>query len=137
VLAIVERPTIDVLDGQLLTFESLGGERHDYRRQQLLAVREVNLSTYVWTEGVLRAHIGKLAMHPEKGEYFVTDLVEIFREQRRLVRATSTSVEGEGIGIDTPELLRAAQQVQRRLEATALLGSREDGVDERVADEML
>jgi bifunctional UDP-N-acetylglucosamine pyrophosphorylase/glucosamine-1-phosphate N-acetyltransferase len=140
VLAIIERSTIDTLDGKALTFESSLGERHEYTREQLLAVRDVNLSAYVWPERVLREHLPKLELHPEKGEYFVTDLVAILREQRLLVRAISASVEGEGIGIDTPDLLRAARQACERLqpaEEPAPRWARADAVDAEVGDALL
>ena len=140
VLAIVERATLDTLDGHKLTFESSLGERHEYTRGQLLGVRDVNVSAYVWPERVLREQLPKLKWHPEKGEYFVTDLVEILREQRLLVRAISTSVEWEGIGIDTPDLLRAARRACERLqpaEEPTPRSANADAVDPEVGDALL
>jgi hypothetical protein len=140
VLAIIERPTIDTLDGQKLTFESSLGELHAYTREQLLAVRAVNLSAYVWPECVLREHLPKLEWHSEKGEYFVTDLVAILREQRLLVRAISASVEWEGIGIDTPDLLRAARQACGRVQPAEESTPRwagADAADAEVGDALL
>jgi bifunctional UDP-N-acetylglucosamine pyrophosphorylase/glucosamine-1-phosphate N-acetyltransferase len=114
VLAIVERPTIDALNGEVLRFQERAGEWHAYRREELLAVREANLSAYVWPEAVLRAQLGKLQPHPEKGEYFVTDLVALLRRERLLVRAVRACVEGEGLGIDTPAQAFAAERAWRR-----------------------
>ena len=141
-LGIVERATIDAMNGEALRFESQSGEWHTYTREQLLAVPDVNLSAYVWPEHVLRAHVGKLELHPEKGEYFVTDLVEVLRQQRLLVRAVSASVEEEGLGIDTPEQLRTAERAWRRLQPSGATANRpvwagDDGVDERVSDALL
>ena len=141
-LGIVERAMIDAMNGEALRFESQSGEWHTYTREQLLAVPDVNLSAYVWPEHVLRAHVGKLELHPEKGEYFVTDLVEVLRRQRLLVRAVSASVEGEGLGIDTPEQLRTAERAWRRLQPSGATANRpvwagDDGVDERVSDALL
>lgn len=115
VLAVVERATIDALDeGGAIGFDSLSGERHEFTRAQLLGVQEVNLSAYIWREGILRDHLDKLQLHPGKGEYYVTDLVEILREQRQLVRAVPAFIEGEGIGIDTPEQLIDANGIIER-----------------------
>ncbi|MFB3880106.1 MAG: NTP transferase domain-containing protein [Armatimonadota bacterium] len=137
VLAIVERPTVDALDGRRLAFESLTGERYEFSREQLLAVREVNLSAYVWPESVLRANLGKLAVHPEKGEYFVTDLVEVLRQQRLLVRLVAASADGERIGIDTPEQLRAAQQEWRRWQESPPVRAPASGIAEEASDALL
>jgi bifunctional UDP-N-acetylglucosamine pyrophosphorylase / glucosamine-1-phosphate N-acetyltransferase len=114
VLAIIERPTIDALNGGTMRFEALAGGVHAFTREQLLTTPEVNLSTYVWRESALREHLAKLELHPEKNEYYVTDLVSVLREQRLLVRAVATRVAGEGIGIDTPELLLTAERTWQR-----------------------
>ena len=143
VLAIVERATIDALgDGESMTFESLTGQRHEYTREQLLAVRDVNISAYVWRGEVLREHIGTLPLHPEKGEYFVTDLVHILRRDRLLVRAIAVCHRAEGMGIDTREQLAAANGVWgllRRPAAAASLLDRtlEGAVAEEATDAVL
>jgi bifunctional UDP-N-acetylglucosamine pyrophosphorylase/glucosamine-1-phosphate N-acetyltransferase len=119
-LAIVERATIDALeDDQTLCFHSLSGERYEYTRQQLLAVRSVNVSAYVWRGEALRKHIVELQLHPEKGEYFVTDLVAILRQHGLLVRAIPACDDAEGLGIDTRQQLVTANGVWHRLQTSA------------------
>jgi len=140
-LAIVERATIDALeDGQTLRFQSLSGQRHEYTREQLLAVGSVNVSAYVWRGEVLQKHIGELQLHPEKDEYFVTDLVAILREHGLLVRAISASDDAEGVGIDTREQLLTANGVWRRLQergqASPPARAESDSIDAEAADAM-
>lgn len=120
VLAIVERATIDALaPGEKLCFAGASSSRREYSRAELLQQRRVNISAYAWPEAVLRASLGKLALHPEKGEYFVTDLVQIIREAGYPVRALPAGT-GEGLGIDTPDQLLIAEQAwQRRQQAVA------------------
>jgi len=109
VVAIVERAVIDALgDDETVSFRAQGGWQRVYTRDQLLALREVNVSAYVWRTEVLREHIGELALRPESGEYFVTDLVDIFLQHRLLVCAFPVSKSEETIGIDTPDVLAVA-----------------------------
>ena len=112
VLAVVERAAIDALgEGETLSFTALGGWQQRYTRDDLLAIRDVNVSAYVWRADVLRKHIGELQACPESGEYLVTDLVRILREHRHLVRAFPVRRSEEGIGIDTQEVLQTANAV--------------------------
>lgn len=120
VLAIVERATIDALGpGEKLCLYGQACGSREYSRAELLQERRVNVSAYAWPEAVLRAALGKLTLHPEKGEYFVTDLVQIIREAGRPVRALPVGA-GEGLGIDTRDQLLIAEQAwQRRQQAAA------------------
>jgi len=142
-LAIVERATIDALGaGETMSFTCLTGQRCEYDRDQLLAVRDVNISAYVWREEVLREHIGRLELHPEKGEYFVTDLAAILRERGLLVRAIAACNGAEGIGIDTQEQLVTANGAWRQLQELALAESlaehaHGDAVHAEAADALL
>jgi len=118
VLAIVERATIDALaDGETIRFRSLSGSEWEFTRDQLLAVREVNVSAYVWRLEALRAHVGELRPHEENGEYFITDLVEILRRHHLFVRAFPIVCDEEGIGIDTRAGAQEANGVWARRES--------------------
>jgi len=119
VLAIVEKAAIDALDGRTMSFRSLAGLQHEFGRERLLAIRDVNISAYVWRTAVLRKHIGKLRPHPESGEYLITDLVEILRRRHYLVRAFPACNGQESIGIDTRELLEKAKEAWAELRRTA------------------
>ena len=118
VLAIVERAAIDAVDGRRLAFESLNGGRCEFTREQLLDVRDVNVSAYGWRLEALGDHIGEQRQHPESGEYLITDLVEILRRHRYLVRAFSVHNGHEGIGIDTHDLLEQAKEAWAELRDT-------------------
>jgi len=117
VLAIVERAAIDALaDDETMSFASSAGWHYEYTRDQLLAIRDVNVSAYAWRPDVLRKHIGELKLRPENGEYFVTDLVAILLGHRYLVRAFPVGKAEEGIGIDTPEVLQVANGALAQLQ---------------------
>jgi len=117
VLAIVERAAIDALaDGQTMRFRSLSGSELEFTREQLLAVKEVNVSAYAWQLGAVRAHITELRPHEGNGEYFITDLVEILRRHNLLVQAFPMVSHDEGIGIDTRAGAEEANSVWARRE---------------------
>jgi len=118
VLAIIERSVIEALDSRKLTFESFSGELCEYTRDQLLGIRDVNVSAYGWRLEALREHVGELWQHPEKGEYFVTDLVQILRRHRYLVRAFPIANGHESIGIDSHDLLERAKEAWAELRET-------------------
>lgn len=120
VVAIVERAAIDALgDDETISFRVSGGWQRVYTRDQLLALREVNVSAYLWRTEVLREHIGELALRPESGEYLVTDLVDIFLQHRLLVCAFPVSKSEETIGIDTPDVLAVANEAWEELQEAA------------------
>ena len=79
-----------------------------------LAIKEVNVGVYAldgdWVWGALR----RIQPNPRKGEYFLTDLVEIAVADGREVRAVVTRDEAECIGINTRVDLADAEAVLRQ-----------------------
>lgn len=99
-VAIVEHKTIAALDGRL----SLPGG--SWTRDDLLAVREVNVSTYAWRLADLRRLVPALSADAAQAEVLVTDLVRLFVEDGLAVRGLPLDDAREGLGIDTPEQWR-------------------------------
>ncbi|MCC7494235.1 MAG: NTP transferase domain-containing protein [Fimbriimonadaceae bacterium] len=101
-LAILERRVIDALPGgtTLLLYD---GSAHDFTQQQLLAIREVNVSTYAWRLPDLRQRCAELSDRNAQGELLVTDLVEHYLRHGQVVRTMALSDPREGKGIDTVE----------------------------------
>jgi bifunctional UDP-N-acetylglucosamine pyrophosphorylase/glucosamine-1-phosphate N-acetyltransferase len=79
-----------------------------------LAIKEVNVGVYAldgaWVWNALR----RIQPNPRKGEYFLTDLVEIAVADGREVRAMVTHDEGECIGINTRVDLADAETMLRQ-----------------------
>jgi len=72
-----------------------------------LAIRELNVGAYVFDESWLWDALDSIRPSP-KGEYYLTDLVEIANRQERRVRALVLPDEGEAIGINTTAHLAEA-----------------------------
>jgi bifunctional UDP-N-acetylglucosamine pyrophosphorylase/glucosamine-1-phosphate N-acetyltransferase len=79
-----------------------------------LAIKEVNVGVYAldgaWVWDALR----RIQPNPRKGEYFLTDLVELAVADGREVRAVVTHDEAECIGINTRVDLADAEAVLRQ-----------------------
>jgi bifunctional UDP-N-acetylglucosamine pyrophosphorylase/glucosamine-1-phosphate N-acetyltransferase len=82
----------------------------------LKAIREVNLGVYAFDGRALVAMLPRLKNTNAQGEYYVTDVIEMFvREQRRVV-AVDVADERETIGVNTlAHLSEARVALQQRL----------------------
>ncbi|MCJ7589625.1 MAG: bifunctional UDP-N-acetylglucosamine diphosphorylase/glucosamine-1-phosphate N-acetyltransferase GlmU, partial [Candidatus Aminicenantes bacterium] len=89
------------------------------------ALREVNAGVYVFKAADLLRALPRVSNKNRKGEYYLTDLVEILQRQRNKVGLLKTSAADEILGINTRwELAKAAAVLRdRKLKALA-----EDGV---------
>ena len=89
------------------------------------ALREVNAGVYVFKAAVLLRALPRVSNKNRKGEYYLTDLIEILQRQRTKVGLLKTSAADEIMGINTRwELAKAAAVLRdRKLKALA-----EDGV---------
>lgn len=76
-------------------------------------VREVNNGLYCFTGAWLWSNIDKLTDQNSKGEFLLTDLIALAIEQKEIV-ATSGCPATEGIGVNTPDEVRMAEEVLRR-----------------------
>ncbi len=84
---------------------------------EVLALRELNAGVYCFDGNWLWKALGEVTLSP-KGEYFLTDLVEIARRQGRRVQAVIADDPHEALGINTRAHLAEAQAVlQRRIAA--------------------
>ncbi len=73
-------------------------------------IREVNPAMYCFDAAWLWDNISQLKNTNAKGEYYLTDLIELAVAQRREIASLSIAPE-EAIGINTPEELRIAEEV--------------------------
>lgn len=77
------------------------------------AIRELNAGVYACDAAWLWDHLSQLPLRP-KGEYYLTDLVEMAVEEGRRVVATATSDPTEVLGINTRVHLAEAEAAMRR-----------------------
>jgi len=105
-LAIVEHRALAALEDDLALPDGLGAV-HRFTRGDLLALREVNVSTYAWRLADLRRLVPALSTDAAQAEVLVTDLARLFVADGRAVRALPLDDPREGLGIDTPEQWRA------------------------------
>lgn len=85
---------------------------------QQLAVRELNASAFVFRSEWLWPALRQVRMSP-KGEYYLTDLVEIAVAQGQEVRAYCTPDPTEAVGVNTRAHLAEVETILRRRINTA------------------
>ena len=103
-LAIVERKVIDAVESAR-PFRLANGAVHHFSRDELLRIREINVSTYAWRLPELRQVIDDLSDDNAQGEFLVTDLVQLFLARGWPVETAALTDPDEGKGIDTLEQL--------------------------------
>jgi bifunctional UDP-N-acetylglucosamine pyrophosphorylase / glucosamine-1-phosphate N-acetyltransferase len=87
-----------------------------------LAVTEINSGLYVFDAAWLRGRIGSLKPSPKTGELYLTELVELAREDGRLVVALTVEDDGRLLGInDRAELAQAEWDLRTRINAGHML----------------
>ncbi len=74
---------------------------------------EINVGIYAFKAAFLRENLKYLQRHPQKGEYYLTDLIKIAVERGELVGACEVPFE-EAIGINTRKDLTLATKVLER-----------------------
>jgi bifunctional UDP-N-acetylglucosamine pyrophosphorylase/glucosamine-1-phosphate N-acetyltransferase len=78
-------------------------------------ISEVNLGAYVFDAAFLRDSLSRLQPHPPKGEYYLTDVVALAREQGLPVAAITIDGGADVLGInDLVQLEEATQAIYRR-----------------------
>ncbi|HMP79980.1 MAG TPA: NTP transferase domain-containing protein [Pirellulaceae bacterium] len=78
------------------------------------AIREVNMSTYVFAPQPLLAALDHLTADNRQKEYYITDVPEIMLRQGGIVEAHPVLQPIEALSVNTPEQL---QQVEKALQA--------------------
>ena len=92
-------------------------ERKDATDDEL-AVTEINSGLYVFDAAWLRARIGSLKPSPKTGELYLTELVELAREDGRVVVALTVDDDGRLLGInDRAEMAQAEWDMRTRINA--------------------
>lgn len=79
-----------------------------------LAIRELNVGAYCFDGAWVWDALKRIRLNPQKGEYFLTDLIEIAVADGREVRALTTDDRDECIGINTRVDLADAERALRR-----------------------
>ena len=85
-------------------------EHKDCDAQQL-KIKEWNPGFYIFDAAWLWQNIENLQTDNAQKEYYLTDLIEMAKEQSKRIIATPVSEENEALGINTPEQLAEAEQV--------------------------
>jgi bifunctional UDP-N-acetylglucosamine pyrophosphorylase/glucosamine-1-phosphate N-acetyltransferase len=79
-------------------------------------LREVNLGVYAFDGRALVAMLPRLGNSNSQGEYYLTDVIEMFVRERRRVAAVDVADEREAIGVNTlAHLSQARAALQQRL----------------------
>jgi bifunctional UDP-N-acetylglucosamine pyrophosphorylase / glucosamine-1-phosphate N-acetyltransferase len=96
-------------------------ERKDATDDEL-AVTEINSGLYAFDAAWLRARIGSLKPSPKTGELYLTELVELAREDGRVVAALTVDDDGRLLGInDRAELAQAEWDMRTRINAAHMI----------------
>jgi bifunctional UDP-N-acetylglucosamine pyrophosphorylase/glucosamine-1-phosphate N-acetyltransferase len=99
-------------------------EQRDCTEKQL-AIREVNVSYYCFDAARLSSGLDRLTPNPTKNEYYLTDLIRVFREDGSGVSASVTVAPEDALGINSRLDLAAVGRVMQDRMQRALLN---DGV---------
>jgi bifunctional UDP-N-acetylglucosamine pyrophosphorylase/glucosamine-1-phosphate N-acetyltransferase len=87
-------------------------------RPEILAIREINTGAYCFDAIFLQKALGKIPKSPVTGEIYLTDLIQIAREQGRGLEALVDPDRENLLGINSrAELAAATQTVKRQINA--------------------
>jgi bifunctional UDP-N-acetylglucosamine pyrophosphorylase / glucosamine-1-phosphate N-acetyltransferase len=85
-------------------------------------IAEVNTGTYAFDSEVLFAHLDRLSTQNAQGEYYLTDLIEIFVSEGLTVSADVTDDARETLGVNSRVQLAEANKImQRRINTAHML----------------
>lgn len=102
---------------------SVGGivEHKDLAPEQL-GIDEVNTGTYCFDVETLFAHLHRLQCENAQGEYYLTDMIAIFRSEGLSVVDVTTDEPEETLGVNSRvQLAEAAKVLQRRINTRHML----------------
>lgn len=77
-------------------------------------VREINTGTYCFDNAKLFAALERVTNSNAQGEYYLTDVIGILREQNETILAYQTTEEAESIGINDRLALSEAESLMRQ-----------------------
>jgi len=78
------------------------------------SICEVNTGTYCFDAGVLLEHLKRLGTDNAQGEYYLTDMVEVFRSEGLAVVSESTDQPEETLGVNSRVQLAEANSVMQQ-----------------------
>jgi bifunctional UDP-N-acetylglucosamine pyrophosphorylase/glucosamine-1-phosphate N-acetyltransferase len=85
-------------------------------------IDEVNTGTYCFDAGVLFAHLDRLGTDNAQGEYYLTDMIAVFKGEGLLVSALSTDDPFETLGVNSRvQLAEVTRVLQGRINRRHLL----------------
>ena len=79
-----------------------------------LAIRELNVGVYCFDADWLWAHLPQIPLSQPKGEYYLTDIVELAAAEGRRVQAIATRDSNETLGINTRVHLAQAEAIMQQ-----------------------
>lgn len=93
---------------------------HKDATEQERAVDEINSGIYIVDAGHLFSALDKISNNNVQGEYYLTDIVSILRNENLPVHAWRSDAYGEVQGINTVDQLAAAEEYLQGVEADRL-----------------
>lgn len=90
------------------------GRTYAFTREGLLATAEINTGVFAFKESLLRKYITELDTDNVQGEFMLTDLVEIFNRDGRIVQAAKAASEEEILAFNVKSVWQQMQNIARR-----------------------
>lgn len=84
-------------------------EKSEYEKLNLSS-DEINCGVYVFEADWLKENIDKVEKNPQKGEYYLTDLINMAKEQAMKVNIFKLQNKNEWFGVNTPKELAEANR---------------------------
>lgn len=77
------------------------------------AIKEINTGTYVFDNKSLFMALNKITTNNAQGEYYLTDVIEIFKSMQKTVAAFSLDDFNESLGVNDRVALAQAEKIMR------------------------
>lgn len=95
---------------------------HKDASSEQMEICEINTGTYCFDAEVLFAHLDKLSTDNAQGEFYLTDMVSIFRQEGLGVVASATDDPAETLGVNSRvQLAQATKVMQGRINEQHML----------------
>lgn len=85
-------------------------EHKDCTDEQLM-IEECNAGFYIFDSNWLWENLANIKTDNAQGEYYLTDVVKMAKEQGKKIGAVKVSDEAEVLGINTPEQLKQVEEI--------------------------
>jgi bifunctional UDP-N-acetylglucosamine pyrophosphorylase/glucosamine-1-phosphate N-acetyltransferase len=96
---------------------------HRDANSEILKIREINSSIYVFDAAALFEALAKVGTNNAQGEFYLTDAIGLLVQSRKKVGAFKIDNSDEVLGINTRQELSAVDRVMRRNKCEALMTS--------------